>query len=148
MNRKRIFVSLLMVALLLALAVGVIQAQRPQSPDEDQSVDETDAVAGAVPIQGRLTDANGNPLTGGYSVRARLYDASTGGTALCDDTDPIAVDNGLFTMYLDGSGGCSASDIDGKQLYLGITVGSDAEMTPRQGIYAVPHLERLASHHN
>jgi hypothetical protein len=139
MNGRRMFIGVLMVALLLALAVGAIQAQRPQSPDEDQSVDETDAVAGAVPIQGRLTDDSGNPLDGGYNIRARIYDASTGGTTLCDDMDPIAVDNGLFNMYLDGSGGCSSSDIDGKQLYLGITVGSDAEMHPRQGIYAVPY---------
>jgi hypothetical protein len=139
MNGRRMFIGILALVLLLVLAGGVIQAQRPQPPDEDQSVDETDAVAGAVPIQGRLTDDSGNPLDGGYSIRARIYDASTGGTTLCDDTDPIAVDNGLFNMYLDGLSGCTASDIDGKQLYLGITVGSDPEMTPRQGIYAVPY---------
>jgi len=34
---------------------------------------------------------------------------------------------------------CSASDIDGKQLYLGIQVGSDPEMTDRQAIYPVPY---------
>ena len=138
MNGQRVFLGVLIVGLLLSLAVGMIQARGP-GPNEDQSADEASAVHGAVPIQGRLTDDSGNPLDGSYTIRARIYDASTGGTTLCDDTDPIMVDNGLFNMYLDGSGGCSASDIDGKSLYLGITVGSDAEMYPRQGIYPVPY---------
>jgi hypothetical protein len=50
------------------------------------------------------------------------------------------VDNGLFNMDLNG---CSSSDVDGKQLYLGITVGSDPEMTPRQPIYPVPYARSL-----
>jgi hypothetical protein len=143
MNGQRRFIGILIAVLLLVLAGVAIQAQRPQPPDEDHSVDETDAVGAVVPLQGRLTDASGNPLNGYYSVRARLYDASTGGTAFCSDTDTVLVDNGLFNMYLDGSDGCSASDIDGKQLYLGITVGSDPEMTPRQGIYPVPYARSL-----
>jgi len=135
-TRKRLIVSGILMLAILALAVGIALAQEP---DSDELSFEAAAVAGAVPIQGRLTDDSGHPLNGGYSIRARIYDASSGGTTLCDDTDPITVDNGLFTMYLDGSGGCMASDIDGKQLYLGITVGSDPEMTPRQGIYPVPY---------
>jgi hypothetical protein len=139
MNGQRVCIGILALVLLLVLAGSAIQAHRPQRPDESQPVDEIDAVQGAVPIQGRLTDANGNPLTGSHNVTARIHDASTGGTVLCSDTDPVSVDNGLFNMYLDGSNGCTASDIDGKQLYLGITVGSDPEMTPRQGIYPVPY---------
>ena len=139
MTGHRNVFSLSIVALLLVLAVGVIQAQRPPSLEEDQPLDEIQAVGAVVPIQGRLTDASGQPLDGGQTVTARLYGASTGGTALCSDTDTVSVDNGLFNMYLDGSNGCTASDIDGKKLYLGITVGSDPEMTPRQGIYPVPY---------
>ena len=139
MTGHRNVFSLSIVALLLVLVVGVIQAQRPPSLEEDQPLDEIQAVGAVVPIQGRLTDASGQPLDGGQTVTARLYGASTGGTALCSDTDTVSVDNGLFNMYLDGSNGCTASDIDGKKLYLGITVGSDPEMTPRQGIYPVPY---------
>ena len=139
MTGHRNVFSLSIVALLLVLVVGVIQAQRPPSLEEDQPLDEIQAVGAVVPIQGRLTDASGQPLDGGQTVTARLYGASTGGTALCSDTDTVSVDNGLFNMYLDGSNGCTASEIDGKKLYLGITVGSDPEMTPRQGIYPVPY---------
>jgi hypothetical protein len=128
--------SLSIVALLLVVAVGVIQAQRPQPAPEDQPLEEIDAVNSVIPIQGRLTDASGKPLNGNQTVTARLYEASAGGTALCADTDGVAVDNGLFNMDLNG---CWSADIDGKQLYLGITVGSDPEMTPRQPIYPVPY---------
>jgi len=138
MKGQRILIGVLILGLLLALAVGMIQAQGPGTEDDDTSAEgvEGAAVSSVVPIQGRLTDAGGNPLDGSYSVTARIYDVSTGGTALCDDTDPVTVDNGLFNMDMHG---CSSSDIDGEQLYLGITVGSDPEMTPRQAIYPVPY---------
>jgi hypothetical protein len=98
MNGQRMLISVLIVVLLLALAGGVLVAQRPQSPDEDLSVDETDAVGANIPIQGRLTDASGSPLTGSHSIMARIYDDSTGGTTLCSDTDTVAVDNCLAAV--------------------------------------------------
>jgi hypothetical protein len=61
---------------------------------------------------------------------------AAGGVARCSDTDTVTVTNGLFTMNVDS---CAPGDINGDQLYLGIKVGSDAEMTPRQAIYAVPY---------
>jgi len=141
MKKQRMLTSALIALLLLILIVGLTQAQGPGGGNNTpEDVEQASSVSAVVPIQGRLTDASGNPLSGSYSVRARLYDAFTGGTTLCSDTDPVTVDdNGLFNMYLDGSSGCTASDIDGKQLYLGITVGSDPEMTPRQGIYPIPY---------
>jgi hypothetical protein len=144
-TRKRLTVSsipILAVLVTLALSVGIALAQDTNPKENINGPSEPEditAVASAIPIQGRLTDDGGNPLTGIHSVTARIYDASSGGTMLCSDTDSVSVDNGLFTMYLDGADGCSAADIDGKQLYLGIKVGSDLEMTPRQGIYPVPY---------
>jgi hypothetical protein len=138
MRSQRTVVGLLLVGLLLALAVGVIQAQGP-GQDDDVGVTQMEAgaaVSSVVPIQGRLTDAGGSPLNGSYSITASLYDTASGGTALCDDTDTVTVDNGLFTMNMNF---CTPSDIDGKQVYLGIKVGSDPEMTPRRAIYPVPY---------
>jgi len=66
----------------------------------------------------------------------RLYDVDTGGTALCSDTNSVTVTNGLFNSEVWGN--CQ-DDITGQQLYLSIQVGSDAEMAPRQPIYAVPY---------
>jgi hypothetical protein len=144
-THKRLTVSgilILAAVTTFALAAAIALAQETDARENISELlgpEETEAVASALPIQGRLTDADGNPLSGGYSVRAGIYDARTGGTELCSDTDTVMVEDGLFIMYLDGTNGCSSSDIDGKQLYLGITVGSDPEMTPRQGIYPVPY---------
>jgi hypothetical protein len=137
MKVQRVLIGLLFVGLILYPAVGIAQAQ-PPGPDDTPSAKSgvEAAMNDVVPIQGRLTDENGNPLDGTYSIRFRIYDASTGGTVLCEDTDNVAVNNGLFNAEMDF---CTSDDIDGRQLWLGVKVGSDAEMTPRQGIYAVPY---------
>jgi hypothetical protein len=137
MKRQHMLIGLLFVGLILSLAVGMAQAQKP-GPDATPSAESEleSELNDVVPIQGRLTDDSGNPLNGNYSVTFSIYDVSTGGTALCSDTDTVAVADGLFNAQMDF---CTSDDIDGQQLWLGITVGSDAEMTPRQGIYAVPY---------
>lgn len=102
-------------------------ALEPASPD---------VVSRNVPIQGRLTDAGGNPINATLDITFTLYDNDTGGTAMCSDSDLVTVTNGLFNAVLNG---CSASDINGRDLYLGVRVESDPEMTPRQTIYPVPY---------
>ena len=138
MKERRMLVGLLSLALLLMLAVGMTQAQGPET---DASVSEAEsgvmaAMNDVVPVQGRLTDASGTPLHGVYNITVSIYDQSTGGTALCTDTDSVQVSHGLFNAELDF---CTSDDIDGRQLWLGIKVGGDPEMTPRQGIFAVPY---------
>lgn len=141
MKRQQILTSVLVLGLLLALAVGLSLAQEPEPPEGSinrvSEVEEAAAVGSRIPVQGRLTDDSGNPLNGTYSIRFRLYDAATGGTALCEDTNSVSVENGLF--YSEIYGNCGSDDMDGQQLYLGIKVGTDDEMTDRQGIYPVPY---------
>jgi hypothetical protein len=56
------------------------------------------------------------------------------------DTHTVSVNHGLFNTLIEG---CTTSEINGKQLYLGVEVSkdgvSDREMTPRQPIYPVPY---------
>ena len=89
-----------------------------------------------VQVQGRLTDDAGNPVNSPVTITANIYDVSSGGTARCTDTDTVTPVNGLFTMVMDF---CTAADFNGDQLFMGIKVGADAEMTPRQEIHAVPY---------
>ncbi len=109
--------------------------------EEEQGIDSLDSgiqnahVSSVIPIQGKLTDDSGSPLNGDYIITARMYDSSFAGTVLCEDDDSVTVENGLFNMEMDF---CTSSDIDGQRLYLGITVGTDPEMTPRKAIYPVP----------
>jgi hypothetical protein len=139
--RKWSIVSGIAVLVMLALVVGLTQAQGPEQPEGEVGAEGEVGVAAVVgdgiPIQGRLTDTGGNPLADGdYGLNLRLYDSLTGGTVLCEDYDLVDVEDGLFSTYMNW---CTSSDIDGKQLYLGVQVEGDPEMEPRQGIYPVPY---------
>lgn len=140
-DRKTLFAALLGLAVASALAfVGFVSAQTDGNDDDDGEILLPNAVAAVVDdvvqVQGRLTDASGNPLNAYVSLTASIYDVSVGGTARCSDADTVNVSNGLFTMAMDF---CTASVFNGDQLWLGIKAGPDPEMTPRQAIYAVPY---------
>jgi len=143
MQTKKMTIVTVVAGLILILVVGLGATQTARleagpSPRGPASVGVM--VHGRIPIQGRLTDASGSPLNGDYSITFRIYDDDTDGTVLCQDTQTVSVSNGLFSTAIDG---CTPSDIDGTQVYLGIQVGSDGEMTPRQPIYSVPYAMSL-----
>jgi len=96
-------------------------------------------VEAIIPVQGRLLDASGHPVTDGpYDLTLRVRD----GTGVLCTSGPTSVqtDNGLFIAHLSG---CSSSIFDGRPLSLGIQVGLDAEMEPVQTIYPVPYAMSL-----
>jgi hypothetical protein len=130
-KRSMAMVCVLSAFLLLTLTVGLSLAQGPG--DAPQGV--TTIAPGAIPIQGRLTNTSGNPLSGTYSIMFRLYETDLGGTAVCTDTRSVNVVNGLFSDYMDGC----YNDITGQKLWLGVQVGGDQEMLPRQLILPVPY---------
>jgi hypothetical protein len=138
-TRKRLIVSGVTILALLVLAVGLTQAQGPEPPEGEVGVEGEVGPAvttfSYVPIQGRLTDAGGSALNGDYEITANIYDAATGGTAVCSYSGTTSVANGLFMMNML----CWNQAIYGQALYLGIKVGDDLEMTPRQQVYAVPY---------
>jgi hypothetical protein len=143
MKNRRFVVELILgitLALSLLLVVGFVRAQTDGTDEDDNQAASVDAVAAivndVVQVQGRLTDANGAPINGPVSVTASIYDVGAGGTTRCTDTDPVIVTNGLFTMAMDF---CTATDFNGDALWLGIQVGSDPEMTPRQEIFSVTY---------
>ncbi len=104
-------------------------------------------------FQGRLTDSLGNPITTGTNVTFKLYNVSTGGSALYT-AGPCVItpdQDGIINVLIGGSGYTPTppsstynvlcgNEIDSSiftenpNVYLGITVGSDTEMTPRQQI--------------
>ncbi|MEW6557003.1 MAG: hypothetical protein AB1349_06580 [Elusimicrobiota bacterium] len=86
--------------------------------------------------QGRLTDTQGNPLSGSYSIQFTIYDSATAGNTIwCPETHTsVSVTNGLFDVTI---GSFSALNIAfDKSYWLGVKVGSDTEMTPRQRLAA------------
>ena len=91
--------------------------------------------------QGRLTDASGEPVPdGNYSVAFRLYTEPTGGSVFWNETQSVTTRDGLFSVLL-GSVTPIGAVPDAGAAYLGMSVESSAEMTPRlriAGTYASP----------
>ena len=138
---KKFLVTLacvLALLLLLAGAAGPVTAGDTPPANEGLAPEAVNAedVQNYFPVQGKLTDAAGHPLTGDYEIKFRLYDVYTGGTALCLDTNLVKVTNGLFNTEVWGN--CQ-DKILGQQLYLSIEVEDNGEMDPRQPIFAVPY---------
>ncbi len=113
----------------------------PMGPDLPAEPDAPEGLlSNILPFQGRLLNSAGVGITGSRSITLSLYEVSSGGTAVCTDTDTTAVTSGLFYFSMDF---CDLTDITGQQLYLGVKVGLDTEMTDRQAIYAVPYARSL-----
>lgn len=94
--------------------------------------------------QGRLADAGGTPLTGTYSMIFRLYNAPTGGSPLWDEqwtgSNSVQVSDGLFNVMLGSLNPIPQSIVTGSPtLYLGLTVNTDNEMSPRVQLGSVPY---------
>jgi hypothetical protein len=143
------------VALLLLVSVGLVlgQAEGPEgSPIEgltgalnEDAAGEADVGSAAAIVddgfwyQGRLTDAQGNPLpNASIEVTFRLYDGATSATVLDETTVMVDTDgNGLFNEELDFN---NAELFNGEARYLSLQVtGEASEMTPRQYLRPVPY---------
>jgi hypothetical protein len=125
--------SVLLVLLLLYTLPGI--AAPLQSPS---------AVSTAtIPYQGRLADSGGSPVTGMQNMEFRVYDVPTDGTPLWEELwtggNAVSVSDGLFNVMLGSLNTGLASVVQGyDELYLGITVGTDSEMSPRVQLGSVP----------
>jgi hypothetical protein len=144
---ERMVIAILMLALMFTVGVTTGQAQGrvPGSAAAVQPAAPAVAVSDSIPIQGRLTNASGVAQTGVFSMTFNIYNVASGGSAICTFTNPaVTVTNGLWNATIDdcGAGGGTFAQGD-TQLFLGIQVGSDPEMTPRQKILGVPYAQGL-----
>lgn len=92
--------------------------------------------ANTIVYQGRLTDADGDPIGTAVPVLFNIWTAASGGTSLYDTTAAITPDaNGVFTIEL---GPLSTGTLSGSKRWLGINVDGDGEMSPRQVLTSSP----------
>jgi hypothetical protein len=92
--------------------------------------------------QGYLTDADGNPVNDTLEMTFSIYDTAEGGEPVWTETQPaVTVTEGIFNVLLGSVNPISAGPLTGES-YLGVKVGSDEEMTPRQQIAAVAYAHR------
>ncbi len=104
---------------------------------------------GAVPqlinFQGILRNGSGNPVAdGSYSVIFTIYDAPAGGTVQWAETTSVATTGGLFTVLLGSLNPVPDSAFNNPDRWLGVKVGADPEMTPRQQLVSVAYSLRVA----
>ena len=89
------------------------------------------AVPEMINYQGYLTDAGGNPMNGEVALTFRIYSEENSGAVVWNESHAgVMVIDGVFNVVLGSFVPISSEILDG-ECYLGITVGTDSEMTPR-----------------
>lgn len=99
-----------------------------------------------ISYQGRLADSGGSPITDTVGMTFRIYNVASGGSALWTEVYPaVTINDGLFHVLLGSTEPLSADLFsDNDTLYLGITVGADNEMTPREQLASAPYAMTVA----
>ncbi len=127
---------------LMALMLFAYSAWAAPASRNPAAMPASAASTGVIPFQGALTDPDGSPLTGDEDMTFRLYNLSSGGTALWTEahtgTNAVPVEAGLFQVMLGGLIPIPASVWDNDVVYLGVQVGDDPEMTPRELVGKLP----------
>jgi hypothetical protein len=127
--------TLLLVVALIATAQ--VWAQPLASPTGAPGPSAT-----TINYQGRLSDSGGDSIDNtnpGLGMTFSLYAEESGGSPVWTETHAnVPVSDGLFSVRL-GSVNALSTDLLGDDLWLGIQVGSDPEMTPREKLSAVPY---------
>ena len=102
-------------------------------------------VPGQMRFQGFVTDQEGEPLEGDFSVTFRIYDAATEGNVIWEQSLTASISNGMISELLGGENPLDANLFDGSApMWLGITIGDDPEMSPRQSISSIPYAARAS----
>lgn len=104
----------------------------------------TAAPAQTLTYQGTLGTAAGAPIDGARSITFRLYFAQDGAIAYWSETHNVSIDDGRFAVEL-GATTPLPNELFGEQLFLGIQVDGDVEMTPRLELTASPYAFRARS---
>ena len=98
------------------------------------------AVPTTITHQGRLFDDKNAPVNKTLEVVFTLYvSEDAAAKVLWTETRSVTFDNGYFSVSLGDTTPFDATVFDGSVRYLGIKVGTDAEMTPRAATRSVPY---------
>jgi hypothetical protein len=90
--------------------------------------------------QGKITTPTGALVDTTVKMTFTIYDDSTSGNILWADTlGSVAVEKGIFSVLLGSGNPIPDSVFPGDVRYLGVTVGTDAEMSPRKEIVSVAY---------
>ena len=151
MQWKRLAHSVILITLFLAgLAAGALllpsawaqsDGVLPASPDQTMVGQEVLALAKVITYQGRLLEPSTGraKADGDYAMTFRIYGVAAGGTANWTEVQNVVQTGGSFSAQLGATTPFPGNLFDGRTLYLGVQVGSDAEATPRTRITPVAY---------
>ncbi len=102
------------------------------------------AIPQIVNYQGQLTSPTETPLDTTVAMTFNIWPTPAGGVSAWTEAHPaVVVTNGLFSVQL---GSITAlPDLFGVNRWLGITVGNNTEMTPREQLVSVVHAYRVGT---
>jgi len=129
----------------LALAVLLVITQQVWAGPITARLTSTTTATSKTTInyQGYLTDSNGDPVNtenGPLEMVFRLYNVESGGTHLWTETQSVEVKDGLFSVSLGSVTSIPTAVVaNNDNLWLGIAVGGDEEMSPREKIASSPY---------
>jgi hypothetical protein len=108
-----------------------------------------------VNFQGKLTNTNGTPVPeGSYDMVFKFYNAVSAGTLLLTDRhvagdNPVSVSGGLYSVLLGGGQLVAGVEsnlwnvfLNHPEVYLGVSVNAEPEMTPRLLLTRAPYAVR------
>jgi hypothetical protein len=125
-GRKGIRVLSIMIAVIL-LSLSIMKA------------DAHAAIPERINYQGYLTDSGGTPVNTPKNMTFKIYTVASGGTALWTETQSnVPVNNGIYNVVLGSVASMGSLTFD-VPYFLGVTVGTDSEMTPRQPLTSVAY---------
>ena len=88
--------------------------------------------------QGNLMQ-EGQPVEGPVDITFSLYDVAEGGTALWSEAQNVTVMGGYYSVLLGSVTALPGDLFTAAERYLGITIGTEAEMVPRIRIASVAY---------
>lgn len=143
--------SVLVAFALLAAQAGAQNAPAAWAPASapppgvtivDGVVSPAEALAAPQQIQyqGMLLDPVNNPQPSGtYSMRFRLYEDNAENQVRWEEFQNVPVVEGYFSLRLGATNALSSGLFRNRAMYLGVKVGNDPEMSPRQLLTMQPY---------
>ncbi len=102
------------------------------------------AIPQLINYQGKLTTPDGNPLDTTVAITFGIYMTANGGAPAWTETHPlIDVSEGLFQVLLGSV--TELGDLFSENVWLGLTIGEDSEMTPREQIVSTAYSYRVGT---
>ncbi len=103
------------------------------------------AVPSWINYQGMLTYPDGTPMDTTIDITFKLYPETWSISPIWDEIHTVTTVNGIYSAHLGGADPMPQDFFDDGSMWLGIQVGTDAEMTPRMSLTAVPYAYRIGT---